>query len=159
MRISNKCSMALHTLILLAAYPGQKPTSEVMARSVGCNPVMIRNLLGRLKAAGLVSTQRGAGGATLLRAPEDISVWTVYQAVDADSLENLIGLHPNPYQNCPVGKRIHGLLETPYGKIKGAVREAMEAVTLQQLVDDYKAQKYGHKVPPDGHDESGISNS
>ncbi|MDL2289503.1 Rrf2 family transcriptional regulator [Clostridia bacterium OttesenSCG-928-F22] len=139
MRISNKCSMAIHILLLLAVFPESRLTSEDIARSVGCNPVMIRNLLGKLKEAGLVITQRGTGGSSLVKAPEEISVWTVYQAVDKDSLDTLIGLHPHPYPQCPVGDKIYALLEKPYNNIKSAMQEAMEAATLKQLIGDYQA--------------------
>lgn len=140
MRISSKCSMALHTLVLLAVFPDRRLTSEDIACSVGCNPVMIRNLLCKLKQAGLIETQRGTGGSSLCKAPEEISIWTVYQAVDKDSLDTLIGLHPRPYSQCPVGESIYALLETPYNNIKSAMQEAMETATLQQLIADYHAR-------------------
>lgn len=138
MRISNKTSMALHTLVLLAIFPEPKPTSDDIARSVGCNPVMIRNLLGKMKEAGLITTQRGAGGSALAKKPEEVSLWMVYQAVDKDSLDNLIGLHPHPYAQCPVGSKMYALLEKPYEKVKDAMQEAMESITLRHLLDEYK---------------------
>lgn len=66
-------------------------------------------------------------------------MWMVYQAVDQDSLDKLIGLHPQPYAQCPVGSKMYALLDKPYAKVKGAVEEAMGAVTLQQLLEDYAA--------------------
>ncbi|MGC6173578.1 Rrf2 family transcriptional regulator [Lacrimispora sp. 38-1] len=138
MRISNKCSMALHVLILLGVFADQKLTSEQIANSVGCNPVMIRNLLGKLKEAGLVATQRGSGGSVLTKDPAAITVWMVYQAVDSNSFDYLIGLHPSPSPKCTVGKNIYSLLEKPYNEIKDAMRETMKTVTLQQLLEDYK---------------------
>lgn len=138
MRISNKCSMALHIMILLAVFADQKLTSEQIAKSVGCNPVMIRNLLGKLKEADLVVTQRGSGGSILTKEPTAISIWTVYAAVDSGSFDDLIGLHPNPSPRCIVGKNIYSLLGKPYSKIRDSMRETMEAITLQQLLEDYK---------------------
>lgn len=138
MRISNKCSMALHIIILLAVFPDQKLTSAQIAKSVGCNPVMIRNLLGKLKEADLVVTQRGSGGSVLTKKLADISIWTVYEAVDSSSFNDLIGLHPNPSPQCIVGKKVYSLLEKPYSKIRDSMRETMEAITLQQLLEDYK---------------------
>lgn len=137
MRISSKCSMALHILVLLGVFPDKKSTSEQIAKSVGSNPVMVRNLLGDLRKAGLLSTQRGIGGSALTKNPEEITLWMVYQAVDGNSFEDFIGLHPNPSPQCPVGKKIYSLLEEPYNKIRHSMREAMEEITLQQLLDDY----------------------
>jgi Rrf2 family protein len=139
MRINTKCSLALHLLLLLAAFSGEsKMTSEKIAKSAGCNPVIIRNLLGDLKKAGLVNVQRGTGGATLGRAPEEISIWSVCEAVDPDSLTNLIGMHQNPSQACPVGSKIHELLKAPYESIEKAVQEAMSAFTLDKLMKEYE---------------------
>ena len=137
MRISSKCSMALHILVLLHVFAGRKLTGEKIAKSVGCNPVMIRSLLGKLSEAGLVETRRGAGGSVLAKPPGDITVWMVYQAVDANSFERFIGLHPKPSTQCPVGRNIYSLLEKPYDMVKSAMRGAMEDIALEQLVDDY----------------------
>lgn len=137
MRISIKCSRALHVLTLLAIHPEQKFTSERLAKSVGCNPVCIRTLLGLLKEAGFVKVQSGTGGATLVVAPENVTLYDVYAAVDKADLNELIGLHPNPAQECSVGKNIHTLLEEPYTQVANAVKEEMKKHTLQQIVDRY----------------------
>ena len=139
MRVSNKCSMALHIMILLAVFADRKLTSEQISRSVGCNPVMIRNMLGKLKEAGLVATRRGSGGSVLTQEPASISIWTIYEAVDTGSFDDLIGIHPNPFPRCSVGGNIRSLLENPYSKIRDSMRETMETITLQQLLEDYKS--------------------
>ena len=139
MRISNKCSMALHIMILLAVFADHKLTSGQIAKSVGCNPVMIRNLLSKLKEANLVATQRGTGGSSLTQEPSSISIWMVFEAVDSGSFDDLIGLHPNPSSRCSVGKNIYSLLENPYNKIRNSMQQTMESITLQELLEDYKS--------------------
>lgn len=134
-----KCSRALHVLTLLAVFPQQKFTSEKLAKSVGCNPVCIRTLLGLLKEAGFVKVQSGTGGASLIADPQKITLYDVYAAVDKADLNELIGLHPSPAQECSVGKNIHTLLEKPYTQVAAAVKGEMKKHTLQQLVDNYYA--------------------
>ena len=138
MRISTKTSIALHLLILLEVFKEQKLTSELLAMSIGSNPAVVRNILGRLKKAGIVDVQRGTGGARLVMDPEDISIWRVYQAVDTATLAELVGVHPNPSSKCPVGSKINKLLEKPYLTISEAVQEAMSNYTLKQLLDEYE---------------------
>jgi len=138
MRISSKCSLALHILVALVVFSGEKLTSERLAKSTGCNPVMVRNILGSLKKAGLITVQRGIGGTAMKADPRDITIWTVYEAVDPISLNSLIGLHPTPSQRCPIGKNIYTLLEKPYDAIGEAVQQAMSTHTLEQLIDDYR---------------------
>lgn len=146
MRISTKCSVALHLLIVLAVFHDKKLTSERLAMSAGCNPVIVRNTLGRLKKAGLISIQRGSGGATLLADPADITIWTVFRAVD--SMDELIGLHPSPSPHCPVGEIIGEILEKPYGVVAESVKNAMQSCTLKQLLDDYHAIRNERGSPP-----------
>jgi DNA-binding IscR family transcriptional regulator len=106
--------------------------------SVGSNPVVIRNVIGGLKKAGIVNVQRGTGGASLAIAPENITVWDVYQAVDTTPLEEIIGVHPNPQPKCPVGSKIAVLLEKPYQLIADSVRQTMSSYTLRQMLDEYE---------------------
>jgi len=161
MRISTKTSVALHILVALAVVnderltnemlarsvnsspivtKDQKMTSDVLAQSTGSNSVVIRNILGKLKKAGIIKVQRGTGGASLLLAPTDITIWMVYQAVDDTPLEEIIGVHPSPSPSCPVGKYMKDLLEEPYTEVTYSVKNTMQAYTLQYITDNYFAK-------------------
>lgn len=140
MRISTRCSLTLHTLLLVAEFGHRgKLTSERIAMSTGCNPVMVRGIVSSLKQAGYLDVPRGSGGATLAIEPAQLSLWMVYSAVDQRSLDQLVGVHPNPSQQCPVGRSIDALLEKPYRHIGDSVRQAMEHYTLADLIADYRA--------------------
>ena len=103
MRLNTKYSIALHCLVFLAEYGDQmKVTSEVLARSTGCNPVIIRNILGALQRENFVTIARGVGGAHLNTDPKKLTVWQVYQAVEPEGLEHFMNLHPHPSGKCPV---------------------------------------------------------
>mgnify|MGYP003623848680 CR=1 FL=1 len=137
MRISVKCSAAVHVLLMIAMLPAEKKkTSEFLATSVGNNPVEVRKALSSLKKAGIIEVARGPGGASLAREPEAISLLDIYSAVDSASLDELIGVHGNPEPRCPFGRNIAQLLAKPYGEIGDAVREKMRQVTLRQLIED-----------------------
>lgn len=136
MRISTKCSSAVHILLMIAMLPATcKITSDFLAASVGSNPVEIRKLLSALKKAGLVDVARGPGGATLKKDPRDITLLDIYTAVDAASLDNLIGIHGHPAQQCLFGKNVDALLSESYAQIGDAVRQKMRAITLARLCD------------------------
>lgn len=138
MRISTKCSVALHCLIFISEYgEKEKVTSELLAKSTGCNPVVIRNILNPLQKAGLITIARGVGGAVLRRAPSEITIWDVYHHLEPDCLETLFGFHPNPLLDCPIGREIENVLKEPYDEIGNSVKDAMEKVTLQHLLDRY----------------------
>ena len=60
-------------------------SSDILARSYGTNPVVIRRVLSKLQAGGLISSQRGQGGGSVLsQAPDQISLRRVYEAVTED---------------------------------------------------------------------------
>lgn len=142
MRVSVKCSSAVHILLMIAALsPRCKVTSEFLASSVGSNPVEIRKLLSALKKAGLIHVSRGPGGAALAREPRDISLLDIYAAVDSSSLDELIGVHSHPEPQCPFGKNIAALLAEPYAEIGGAIREKMAGIRLADLLDRLHAME------------------
>ncbi|MGN0267722.1 MAG: Rrf2 family transcriptional regulator [Lachnospiraceae bacterium] len=138
MRLNTKCSIALHCLILISEYEQKiKVTSELLAKSTGCNSAAIRAILNTLQKAEIISIMRGIGGAYLNCDPKGLTVWDVYHALEPDGLEHFIGLHPHPSEQCPVGRKIRTVLEKPYREVGAAVQEAMKGITLQQLIDDY----------------------
>jgi Rrf2 family protein len=70
----------------LTARDGAPLSSDVLAKSYGTNPVVVRRLLSQLQEAGLVASQRGVGGGSLLAQPaQDISLRQVYEAVSEDT--------------------------------------------------------------------------
>ena len=153
MRISVKCSSAIHALLMISVLSAQrKVTSEFLASSIGSNPVEIRKLLGGLKRAGIISIARGTGGATLEKAPKDITLLDIYSAVDEASLDELIGVHAHAVEQCPFGRNIYDVLAEPYAEISNAVREKMQAITLEQLLARLEA------LEPGIHESAGAEN-
>lgn len=140
MRINIKCSSAVHILLMIAMMPNtSKITSELLASSVGSNPVEIRRLLSDLKKAGIIQVARGTGGAVLIKEPKEISLLDIYNAVDPKSLDDLIGVHSHPAKECVFGKNIANLLAEPYAGISEAVRQKMASITLEQLCERFQS--------------------
>lgn len=139
MRISVKCSIAVHCLIFIHEAEGvAKVTSGLLAESTGSNPVVIRTVLSSLKKAGLIEVPRGTGGARLLKDPSDITLYQIYAALEPDGLSSLIGVHSCQDRACPVAKNIRAVLQRPYAAIEESVKEAMEGVTLRSMIDDFE---------------------
>ena len=95
---------------------------------------IIRNILGQLKAAGLVTVKAGEGGTSLTKKPEQITLLDIFDAVEKE--EALFHFHENPNPTCPVGKNVHAVLDSRLLAIQEAMREQMRSVTLQDLLDD-----------------------
>lgn len=107
-------------------------TSEFIASSVGVNPVIIRQIILLLKAAGLVEVLRGKKSIQLLRQPDEIALYDVYEAVESVK-GKLFRFHENPNPDCPVGKKIHAALDDILDEIQNALEESMKGITLKDI--------------------------
>lgn len=135
MQFSSRLPIAVHILLAIVEFEGkEKTTSVFLAGSVNVNPVIIRNTLGQLKAAGLVEVKAGEGGSTLAKEPKDISLMDIFEAVEKKEL--LFHFHENPNPECPVGKNVHAVLDKRLLAIQEAMQNQMKSVTLQNLIDD-----------------------
>lgn len=135
MQFSSRLPVAVHILLAIVEFEGkEKTTSTFLAGSVNVNPVIIRNTLGQLKAAGLVTVKAGEGGASLAKEPKDITLLDIFDAVEKE--EALFHFHENPNPECPVGKNVHAVLDNKLFAIQEVMQEKMKSVTLQDLIDD-----------------------
>ena len=133
MQISSRFTIAVHILACIDYFAEEHTiTSEFLASSVGVNPVIIRQVILRLKAAGLVDVIRGKTGITLSRSLEEITLYDVYEAVDSVK-GKLFRFHENPNPNCPVGKNIHAALDKSIDDIQSALEDKMRTITMRDV--------------------------
>ena len=133
MRVPTRFSIAVHVLSLLGSdLEVELLTSEAMARSIGVHPVIVRNVTGMLRKAGLISTSRGKAGASLARRPGDITLLDVYRAVGSD--DELFAIHANPLPACPVGSQIQGTLEQVFREAQQAMEARLEQTSLSDVL-------------------------
>jgi DNA-binding IscR family transcriptional regulator len=133
MNNDTRLSVAIHILAALSFSGNESHTSESLARSVNTNPVVVRRLLSRLKKAGLIDVQRGAGGSTLHRNPDNITLLDVHKAVVPNPKAAPFYLHQNPDNLCYIGKNIHDALEAPFAKVNKAMQESLASTTIAEI--------------------------
>ncbi len=107
-------------------------TSEFLASSIQVNPVIIRNIIGKLKAAGMINVSRGRGGMTLAKSLDEITFDDVYKAVDCVN-GSLFHFHENPNPNCPVGKNIHNALDGTLAEIQKTFEDKLKGITIKDI--------------------------
>ena len=133
MQISSRFTIAVHILTCIDYFAEEHIiTSEFLAGSVGVNPVIIRQVILQLKAAGLVEVIRGKTGITLSRGLEDITLYDVYEAVESVK-GKLFRFHENPNPKCPVGKNIHIALDQSLDDIQSTLEDKMRTITMRDV--------------------------
>ena len=137
MRINTRFTVAVHMMALIAflQHTGTPASSELLAKSVGTNPVLIRQMMSVLKKAGLIETRNGAPGIELTQAQEEITLLAVYKAVQKDMDAPLFDFHPNPNPACFVGGNIAEAMEKPLYDSQKAMEQSLARYSLKDITD------------------------
>lgn len=145
MYISARVDYATRALLTLAAAPpGTSLKGDEVAAAQGLPTKFVENILGDLRRAGFVSSQRGnTGGYRLARAAKDIVLADVFRALEGP-LAEVRGSRPDEVSY--EGSSAH--LQSIWIAVRAALRMVLETVTIadvasgklparvQRLVDD-----------------------
>lgn len=139
MQITSKFTVAVHILTCIDIFGGQmRVTSDFLSGSTGVNAVIVRNVLGQLRNAGIVETRQGSGGAHLAKALDEITLYDIYKAVDCVDDDGLFHFHENPNADCPVGRNIHKSMDDRLQTAQSALENELKKTTLAEIVADTK---------------------
>lgn len=139
MQISSRFTLAVHIFICLDTFKDEyKVTSDFLAGSTNVNPVIVRKILGQLKAAGLVEVARGSGGAAITRPLKEITFLDIYKAVECVDNGELFHFHENPNEKCPVGSNIHSVLDDKLVQVQNAMEKELASINLEDVKNDLK---------------------
>lgn len=137
--MDTKFSSAIHMLILISE--AQTPmSSEQIAVSVGTNPSYIRKIAGLLKNANIIDSRQGKSGFVLTVAPEELSLWRVYCAVEEKEQIHLFDIHRNPNDECIVGRHIRPTLAAMFGDIEATAQREMKEKTLRDCMNEMQTR-------------------
>ena len=139
MQISSRFTLAVHIFACIDVFKDDyKVTSDFLAGSTNVNPVIVRKILGQLKAAGLVDVARGSGGASIPKPLNEISFLDIYNAVECVENGELFHFHENPNTDCPVGRNIHAVLDDKLMRVQKAMETELSSITLEDIRRDTK---------------------
>ena len=136
MKISVRFTAAIHTLLCISYFEKDtRVTSDFISMSTGVNAVIIRKILLQLQKARLVETAAGVGGSHLMHPANKITLLDIYYAINEGEEErDVFNFHPNPNENCPVGKEIHNVLDTVLQNAQKALEAELSKITVQDLL-------------------------
>ena len=125
-------------LIAVIDYLGdnEKVTSNILAKSIGSNPVIVRNVMGNLKESGIIDISQGKSGVLLTRKTNEITFYDVYKAVESVKEEGLFHFHENPNPECPIGSNIHKAMDIKLETIQQSMEEEMKKITIADVLSD-----------------------
>jgi Rrf2 family protein len=128
-RVSAKADYALRATIELAA-AGEGPVKgERIAQAQEIPLKFLENILGDLRHAGIVRSQRGAeGGYWLARPAEEITVADVVRAVEGP-IANVRGLGPESVEYAGSAERLREV----WIAVRANLRAVLEHVTLADV--------------------------
>ena len=134
MQISSRFTLAVHIFACVDTFKDDyKVTSDFIAGSTNVNPVIIRKILGQLKAAGLIQVARGTGGTTITKPLKEITFLDIYRAVECVEDNQLFHFHENPNTACPVGRNIHRVLDGRLLQVQNLLSLITRTRNLYQL--------------------------
>ena len=145
MRVSTQFTIAVHALLMIAYFPDIRVTSEMVAESVGNNPVIIRNIYGKLKQADILSIQRGTGVTALTKPANEITLWDIYKAVETDAVDEMFKFPDTLSGVCPVGSSIRELLLIHLQEAVNSLKDVLSKTTIEELRFEIEAH-YNQKV-------------
>jgi DNA-binding IscR family transcriptional regulator len=132
MAANSRLATAVQALCVMAYIGPDGMTAEVIARSLGTNPVVVRRLLKDLERGRLVRMRPGKdGGAHLTRAPEDITLDAVGRAIAGR--HGVFARREGGNPNCPVNQSMPGLLTPIFAATDEAVANTLARTTIADL--------------------------
>jgi DNA-binding IscR family transcriptional regulator len=122
----------------MAQRPGPM-TSEVLARSMDTNPVVIRRIMAGLRERGYVQSEKGHGGGwTLARDLSQVTLRDIYEALNAPSLLAIGNRTESP--GCLVEAAVNARLSKSFHDAEQLLLARFGEVTLAMLSDDVRAR-------------------
>jgi Rrf2 family protein len=129
-RISAKVDYAVRAAVELAAATDEKPIkAERIATAQDIPLNFLENILGELRHAGIVRSQRGAdGGFRLAKAPEEVNVADIMRAVEGP----LASVRGGPPEETAYGGTAQ-VLPRVWIAVRTNLRKVVEHVTLADI--------------------------
>ncbi|OUD08384.1 Rrf2 family transcriptional regulator [Marivivens niveibacter] len=132
MKRNSRLSLALHTLGHMASDPNSMRTSADIADHAGTNPVVVRRVLGKLREAGLLSSEKGhSGGWRLAKPAESITLADVYLALE----ERIVAGNTDGYQTaqCHVEEGLQSRVTEVLDDIETNLVERLRETTIADV--------------------------
>ena len=142
MKYSTKLSDTVHVMVLIAINQEKSLSSASIAESVHTNPGFVRQLMLKLKKAGLMTSVAGHARPSLSKPADQITLLDIYKAVEGDKPLLHLDTHTNP--DCGIGINIQLSLQGFYDETKGVFKVSTKDITTDlyiYVIDESRMSK------------------
>lgn len=146
MKRDSRLSSVLHVLLHMAQSDGPL-TSDVLARMLGTNPVVVRRVLSSLRECGYVASTKGHGGGWVIACdPRAVTLLDVYRAVGEPAVFAMGHRLENP--RCLVEQAVNESLDDAFREAEALLVKRLGNVTLADLTARFsRRMKRTHPRP------------
>ena len=131
MKRNSQLSGVLHVLLHMAERDGPM-TSEVLARAMDTNPVVIRRIMAGLRDQGYVRSEKGHGGGwTLGRDLSEVTLRDIYSAIGCPPLLAIGNRTESP--GCLVEQEVNAALGVAFHDAEALLLSRLGEVTMASL--------------------------
>lgn len=149
MKRDSRLSGVLHVLLHMAEQRTPM-TSEQLAKAMQTHAVVIRRILGGLREAGFVRSEKGHGGGwTIARDLSTITMRDVYDAIGRPGLMAMGNRTEAP--GCLVEQAVNAALDTSFRDAEALLLGRFERVTLAELSADFHARMTARHITTQEH--------
>lgn len=137
MNRDSRLSGVLHVLLHMAHQAGPM-TSEMLAKAMHTNPVVLRRIMGGLREGGYVRSEKGHGGGWTIACDLDVvTLRDVYLALGSPTLFALGNRSQNP--TCLVEQAVNKHLDKAFAEAEDLLLSRFGEVTLGMLAKEFSA--------------------
>lgn len=138
MKRDSRLSGVLHVLLHMAEQDGPV-TSEMLAKAMSTNPVVIRRIMAGLRDQGYVQSEKGHGGGwTLACDLAKVTLRDIYDALGAPSLLAMGNRTEAP--GCLVEQAVNAALNQAFHDAEALLLSRLGEVTLAMLSADFQSR-------------------
>lgn len=139
MNRDSRLSGVLHVLLHMAEQDGPV-TSEMLAKAMSTNPVVIRRIMAGLREQGYVRSEKGHGGGwTLACNLSRVTLLDIYTALGSPTLLAIGNRTQTP--DCLVEQAVNAALEPAFREAERVLLARLGKVTLAKLNADVRTRQ------------------
>lgn len=149
MKRDSRLSGVLH-LLLHMAEQDTPMTSEQLAKAMQTHAVVVRRILGGLREAGFVHSEKGHGGGWTIAG--DLSAITMRDIYDAIGRPGLMAMgNRTEAPGCLVEQAVNAALDTSFRDAEALLLARFAQVTLAELSADFHARMTARHIDTQEH--------